>query len=341
MFLALICVVLFTAAAQAQEARPAFSAAADDSQAGAAAATDSNGGEDVAIDRLARQRTPVAVPHGKLPRAVLRLPDGVERALVVDADDNRLLVVEAAGEDFRVVSDIYVAIGKAGPDKRIEGDEKTPIGAYFVTRHIEGRELPAIYGVGALPVNYPNAHDRLLGRTGSGIWLHGTDKDDATLMPRSSRGCLTVLNDDFDAIFAGVDVGLTPVIIGRGIEWASKAELRRERLAVETAIESWRKDWESRDAQRYLRHYATDFRSDGMSRAEWAAHKGRVNPSKRFIEVAIDQLGLLAYPGEPDLVVASFRQNYRSDNYERSRTKHQYWRRGSDGTWQIVWEGRP
>lgn len=298
------------------------------------AADESDGDAAVRVDR------PIVAPAGQIPASLLLLPDEVGRAVVVDVDTNRLLVVERSERGVEIVQDHYVAIGKAGADKRIEGDEKTPIGVYYVTRFIEGRELPPIYGAGALPVNYPNAWDRRLDRTGSGIWLHGTDKDDATLMPRSSRGCLTVLDEDFLEIREGAAVGDMPVIVGHGIDWATPAEVVEKRESVLSAIELWRQDWESRDPERYLRHYAADFASDGMSRQRWADHKSRVNPSKKFIEIGIEKLALYSYPGEEALVLASFRQDYRSHNFERSRLKHQYWRLEADG-WKIVWEGRP
>lgn len=296
--------------------------------------------DDSASEAAAKVDVPVVPPEGQVPAAFLLLPEEIRRGVVVDVDTNRLLVVERSSEGVEIVQDHYVAIGKAGADKRVEGDEKTPIGVYYVTRYIDGRELPPIYGAGALPVNYPNAWDRRLERTGSGIWLHGTDKDDATLMPRSSRGCLTVLDDDFEAIRLGAAIGDMPVIVGHGINWATPGQLQQKRQAVLAAIEQWRLDWESRDPARYLRHYASDFASDGMSRRRWAEHKSRVNPSKRYIEIGLGKLALYSYPGEPGLVVASFRQDYRSDNYSRSRMKHQYWRL-EDGSWKIVWEGKP
>lgn len=279
-------------------------------------------------------------PEGLHPAGLLLLPPEIERGVVVDVDANRLLVLERSDDGVAIVQDHYVAIGKAGADKRVEGDEKTPIGVYYVTRSIDGRELPPIYGAGALPVNYPNAWDRRKRRTGSGIWLHGTDKTDATLMPRSSRGCLTVLDEDYEQIRSGAAVGDMPVLIGHGIEWASAEEIDERRRGVLAAIEQWRLDWESRDARRYLRHYAPDFTSDGMTRSRWAAHKSRVNPSKSFIEIGLGKLALYSYPGEPGLVVASFRQDYRSNDYARSSMKHQYWRL-EDGSWKITWEGRP
>ena len=138
-----------------------------------------------------------------MPLEVLQLPPSADAAVLVDVERNQLYVYRTDGEQLVLRDRIYVAIGKAGAGKGREGDERTPLGVYFVSAHLPGRKLPSIYGNGALTISYPNAWDRRQGRTGSGTWLHGTDKDDRTLLPRSSRGCLTLLNEDFDAVLAG------------------------------------------------------------------------------------------------------------------------------------------
>lgn len=73
--------------------------------------------------------------------------------------------------------DYYISVGKGGGDKRREGDEKTPIVVYRVSSYLPGSSLPDMYGPGAFPIDYPNPWDRKLGRTGSGIWLHGTESE--------------------------------------------------------------------------------------------------------------------------------------------------------------------
>ena len=109
------------------------------------------------------------------------------------------------------------------------------------------------------------------------------------------------------------------------------------RQELEQAVESWRRDWESRNSGRYLAHYSSDFRTASMSRNAFAAHKRRVNAQKSYIRVAVEDLGIFRYPGEQELFVISFRQQYRSDNFERSKRKRQYWRR-ERGAWRIVYE---
>ena len=287
---------------------------------------------------LGADMAPTVARAGDLPASLLRLPESAESALVFDLNGNRMHVFERAEERLNEVGDHFVAVGKQGIDKSREGDEKTPVGIYFITSYIPGKQLPSIYGVGALPINYPNAWDRRLGRTGSGIWIHGTDKDEETLLPQSSRGCLTLHNQDFSSMNERVSIRKTPVIVADTVSWTGAAQVEAVRGELEAAVETWRRDWESLDTDAYLGHYAEDFRTDSMDLAAWTAHKRRVNAQKAYIRIGLEDLGIYAYPGEQDLFLVTFTQFYGSNNFHSRRWKHQYWQR-RDGDWRIVQEG--
>ena len=272
-----------------------------------------------------------------VPKQLLKLPPATPAAIVIDLTGYRLYLFEQRAGRFMRTRDFYVSIGKGGADKEREGDEKTPVGVYLVDQYLPGERLPDLYGVGAFPINYPNAWDRLRGRTGSGIWIHGTESRYFSRPPLSSRGCVTLSNEDFAILKQQVEVDRTPVIVAERIDWVDQNELSRARQSLEETIEAWRRDWESRDADRYLSHYAADFKTKGMDRDSFAQHKRQVNPSKRFIRVGLDQVGIYGYPGERNMALVDFVQRYESDNFKASRRKHQYWRR--DGQrWRIVYE---
>ena len=274
---------------------------------------------------------------GRHPANLFQLPPSVHNALVFDLEDNRMHIYEAADGGTTPIGDYFVAVGKNGIEKRREGDEKTPVGIYFVSSYIPGDSLPAIYGVGAFPITYPNAWDRRLGRTGSGIWIHGTDKDDSSLLPQSSRGCLTLRNADFMTLSQFVRIRRTPVIVSDAVSWTTPAALEADRASLVAAVETWRSDWESRNTDAYFRHYSPDFRTGSMDRASWTAYKRRVNSGKTYIRVGVDDIGIYAYPGEPELFLVTFDQRYESNNFRGRKWKHQYWRREA-GDWRIVHE---
>ncbi len=292
-------------------------------------------------------------PPGHLPANLLQLPSGVDAALVIGLESNRLHVFSprvrgsqppesrAAGSPTETPLDrrsLYVAIGKNGGAKRRQGDEKTPVGVYFVTSFLPAESLPAIYGAGAYPINYPNTWDRRLGRTGNGIWIHGTDKETAELAPQSSRGCLTLADADFLSLERVVEYRRTPVVISDRLSWAPAAEIEARRQKIAAVVEAWRRDWESLDTDAYLAHYSATFRTEGMSRERWVAHKRRVNAQKTFIRLRLDRIGIYGYPGEPDAVLVTFDQDYRSNNYNKRSFKQQLWRLEEEG-WRIVHEG--
>jgi len=113
------------------------------------------------------------------------------------------------------------------------------------------------------------------------------------------------------------------------------ANLRAE-LAV--AIESWRHDWESRDTDSYLSHYSKKFTSNGLNFSKWATQKRQINVAKNWIKVQVTDMSLLLYPGKQEMVVATFAQDYASNNLSNRMQKRQYWIR-EDNTWRIVLEG--
>ncbi len=138
----------------------------------------------------------------------------------------------------RYIADYYISSGKNGSQKVREGDKKTPIGVYFVTANVPREKLTDFYGRGAFPINYPNEWDKRHGRSGFGIWLHGTPSDTYSRPPRASDGCVVLSNQDLDRISATLQVGMTPVIISDGIEWIDPLDALK--LARQTVTVIWK-----------------------------------------------------------------------------------------------------
>jgi murein L,D-transpeptidase YafK len=295
--------------------------------------------DDLHAEALARLRALRDRPGaGRLPRSVLQLHPGQRHALLVDSRRSRLYLFENLGGRPQYVADYYVSLGKRGVDKAREGDQKTPIGVYHITANLPRQKLTDFYGAGAFPINYPNEWDRRLGRNGYGIWVHGTPPDTYSRPPRASDGCIVLANPDLLSVGRFVQVGATPVIIASEIEWADADAVKAERDALASALERWRLDWESRDAERYLAHYSPRFSAGGQDFAAWAAHKRAVNAGKSWIRVGLAQVSMLRYPTEANFVVVTFAQEYRSNNLSNTMRKRQYWQK-EDGRWRIFYEG--
>ena len=276
-------------------------------------------------------------PEGLLPRYLMRFEPRQKHAIVVDASRSRVYVYENADGMPRLVEDFYTTLGKFGIDKQREGDKKTPVGVYHVVSQIPGSKLPDLYGWGAFPINYPNEWDRVLGRTGYGIWLHGVPSDTYARAPLASDGCVALANPDIEELAKRVQVGTTPVIIAERVEWVSPEAWRVERDAFTRQLEAWLADWQSLDAERYLEHYARDFGSGAMDLEAWREHKQRVNAAKSWIKASLSNLSVFRAPGAPGVIAVNFDQDYRSSNLVQKTRKRQYWVEES-GRWKIAYE---
>jgi len=291
---------------------------------------------DEARVRLARYQQ--ARPGDQVPRYLVQLNSEQRHAFIVDTSKSTLYVFENHNGEPRYLADYYTTIGKNGIDKHREGDQKTPLGIYHVTGSIPRQKLADFYGAAAFPINYPNEWDRRLGRNGFGIWLHGTPSDTYSRPPRSSDGCVVLTNQDLEAVSRSIQVGLTPVIIVNGIEWVAPGGTRDLRMELSQQLEAWRRDWESLDTDRYLKHYAANFTSGKLDLAQWAARKRTVNASKDWVKLKLDKVSMLLYPGRSDLVVVTFEQAYSSSNLDNQMRKRLYWIK-EGGAWRIIHEG--
>ena len=285
--------------------------------------------------RVRMKRYTDAPPVDYLPAPLLQLAPKQSHALLVDTSRSRLFVYANDLGRPRYVTDFYISLGKNGIDKSREGDQKTPIGVYNLLAMKD--KLPDFYGPGAYPLSYPNDWDRINGRAGHGIWLHGTPSETYARAPWATDGCVVLTNEDLARLSKYVDVSRTPVVIGQAVEWREPGRWEAERDAFLAAFRKWKSDWESLDANRYLSHYSRNFRSERRDFAAWSARKRQVTSGKTWIKVGVSEVSLFEYPGSRDLMMISFEQDYRSNNLSNRTSKRQFWSR-EGGEWRIVHE---
>lgn len=221
--------------------------------------------------------------------------------------------------------------GQGAGDKYREGDLKTPEGVYFIQRTLTRGLDWGLYGDLAFTLNYPNPVDRLKGKTGSGIWIHGRGQ---TIVPRDTQGCVALNNPDLHSIKASLTRG-TPVVIARDVV-VSDAPSDTSRTASEIVglLEQWRQSWRTRsndyfgfyDQKRYVEPGAPTFRA-------FRENKERIFASKPWIEVATFDVQIL--PGT-DYWVTWFDQYYRTDTFVSQVHKRLYWQKDTEGNWIIV-----
>lgn len=280
----------------------------------------------------------------RVPASLIALGENTPYALVIDKSKNRLYVFsnQGVGAVPQLIDDFYIVLGQKIGDKMVEGDLRTPTGTYFVTSYLAPEILPPLYGSGAFPINYPNEYDRRQQKTGFGIWLHGTDRSLFSRPPLDSEGCVVLTNEEFERIRQYVVIGRTPVIISEELEWIAKNDWREQKSAINMVIQQWRQHWEGGDLKSYLDMYSRDFWSSQHDYDSWGAYKGQVFAGKTYQQITFSDLSLYGYPSDDDaapLVVATFVQHYRSNNFNGDMRKRLYLIKEQD-QWKVVYEGR-
>ena len=282
----------------------------------------------------------------RLPGNIVAFAPQQKFAILIDAATSRLYVFANDNGRPKRIKDHYVTVGLLGVDKKVEGDQRSPLGVYFVTNHLPREQLDKtygaladLYGVGAWPISYPNELDRSQSRTGHGIWLHGSPAATYARAPQASNGCVVLTNEEMLDVAQYLQPGNTPVISVPAIQWVSATQWQQQHNARLALLEQWKNSWQALDTPQYLNFYSTDFRSgEGQNLAMWREQKTAVNGGKTWSKVQLDDLSIFAAGPQASQMVATFNQNYRSNNLNNQMKKRVYWQQDAAG-WKIVWEG--
>ncbi|GAB4211286.1 MAG: hypothetical protein Fur007_01230 [Rhodoferax sp.] len=270
-----------------------------------------------------------------IPQAFVSLARSFRHAIAIDVVRNRLYLFENRAQGLKRVADYYVSIGKMGAEKQQEGDQRTPLGVYFVTSQLDPETLQPFYGSGALPINYPNVLDQRRGKTGSGIWLHGTPPEQFSRPPLASDGCVVLANPDLDRILQTVDVN-TPVLIAKDLQWTSPQATQPLRAQFEPHLKAWLQAKSSGQWEHLNAFYATDFNKDGLDRAAWVPRLQRELRQLRGRSLAIKDLSLMNWQDQENIWVVTFGEV--PEGQSRGVVRRQYWGLRGD-QWQIFYEG--
>ncbi|MGL5985367.1 MAG: L,D-transpeptidase family protein, partial [Burkholderiales bacterium] len=297
-----------------------------------------------ALVRLSRYEAPP--PTQTIPAPLLEMPASQQYALLVDTSRSRLYVYRNDKGVPRYHSDYYITIGKKGYEKQKEGDQRTPLGVYVVTGKLEretlnksvGTQAAELFGVGAWPLNYPNEWDRINGRKGHGIWLHGTPGDTYSRPPLASNGCVVLTNQDMATVSQYLQAGQTTVVISDRIEWVDQARWQKDRQQLARQLDNWRKDWDSRSAERFISHYSPEFRTRGMRAQDWLAQRKQAQQLAQPGKLQLANLSVVRYPAAQPMAVVTFDETHHSDSGSSVSKKRQYWSL-EKGSWKIVFEG--
>jgi L,D-transpeptidase YnhG len=275
-------------------------------------------------------------PAGAIPSQFLALSIRNKHAIAVDASRSRLYLFENRPTGLVLVADYYISVGKSGVEKQVEGDLRTPMGVYFITSNLDPKSLKDFYGSGALPINYPNVLDSKRGKTGRGIWLHGTPPGQFSRPPLATDGCVVLANPDLDQVIRTVEVRTTPVVIAQHLNWVTPNNARSAGKPFEEALTAWQTAKSSGNMDRVLSFYSPDFNSNGKTLSEWTPSLRSELDKVRGRTIQLKDLSLLRWTDAADTMVVTFGEV--ADGTVTGPTKRQYWgRQGSQ--WKIFFEG--
>jgi len=275
-------------------------------------------------------------PANTVPSQFVALSARHRHAIAVDTSRSRLYLFENGEQGMKLLADYYISVGKLGVEKGSEGDQRTPLGIYFITSNLDPRTLKDFYGAGALPINYPNPYDALRGKTGSGIWLHGTPPGQFSRPPQSTDGCVVMANPDLAHIIQTVEVRSTPVVIAPSLQWVSPQAARQQGQGFEAAFNAWRQAKSAGDLPRLLGYYTPDFNSYGKNLSDWTPQLQQEVAKAAGKGFVLKDLSVLHWTDTAETMVVTFGELVTGSS--RGSTKRQYWvRQGQQ--WKIFFEG--
>lgn len=141
--------------------------------------------------------------------------------ILVEKAIQRLFLYRYDGQ-YRLLESYNCSTGEKRGRKREEKDEKTPEGIYFNTSAYRDSKI-TIFGDRAFGLNYPDVYDNIAGNSGSGIFIHGSNKN---IEPFATNGCIVMDNADLADLDGRIDFRKTPIIVGEHLpyRWSAAAK---------------------------------------------------------------------------------------------------------------------
>ena len=276
--------------------------------------------------------------QSRLPAYVVQLPESVGDVFIADTSTATIYRFERSSSGVSLGDKSYMSIGQHGVGKERAWDRRTPLGVYFIVDKLNTDNLHEKYGVKAFPLDYPNTWDRKHARTGEGIWVHGVSPDGGQRPPLDTDGCIVLPNEDLSALDAKFVPLVTPVIVTREMRWQDADTIAVLRSELQVAINAWAKHYGNANLHAYLSMYSDDFSYRGMQTGEWASFRLQTIEQRGVVNIAVEELLLLADPEEEGLILSRFHETMSGPDVGSRTIKRLYWRRNEDGEWRIVAE---
>lgn len=222
-------------------------------------------------------------------------------------------------------------------DKQVEGDLKTPVGFYELGRKFNPGD--PYYGPFAFATTYPNLLDKVQGKTGGGIWIHGYPLDGTRLDEFKTRGCIALFNENLEE-FAKV---VQDKKVFAMTEEKEKVRAKKEDIAALLAdLFAWKLAWTDSDINTYLNFYdEKQFkRFDKMKFEQFASMKKSIFSRKEDKKIKFSDINISPYPNVENETMyrIPFYEDYYTKNYQFKGDKILYVKIDSKGKMKILAE---
>ncbi|EAC1341169.1 hypothetical protein ECB19_07835 [Campylobacter coli] len=222
-------------------------------------------------------------------------------------------------------------------DKQVEGDLKTPVGFYELGRKFNPGD--PYYGPFAFATTYPNLLDKVQGKTGGGVWIHGYPLDGTRLDEFKTRGCIALFNENLEE-FAKV---VQDKKVFAMTEEKEKVRAKKEDIAALLAdLFAWKLAWTDSDINTYLNFYdEKQFkRFDKMKFEQFASMKKSIFSRKEDKKIKFSDINISPYPNVENETMyrISFYEDYYTKNYQFKGDKILYVKIDSKGKMKILAE---
>ncbi|MBZ7954338.1 murein L,D-transpeptidase [Campylobacter sp. W0018] len=236
-------------------------------------------------------------------------------------------------KDFEQKSIITGLMG----DKKVEGDLKTPVGFYELGKKFNPGD--PYYGPFAFATTYPNLLDKVQGKTGGGIWIHGYPLDGTRIDEFKTKGCIALFNENLEKFAKVVQDKKVFVMTEEKDNIRGKKE---EIASLFAELFAWKSAWMNNNIDSYLGFYdQNEFkRFDKMKFEEFASMKKAIFSRKENKKIRFSDINISPYPNLNNEVMyrISFYEDYYTKNYQFKGNKILYVKLNDKGKMKILAE---
>jgi len=238
--------------------------------------------------------------------------ENIQHIIIVDKLFKSLDLYKFQNNEFNLIQTEDILVGKNRGHKRFEGDKKTPTGVYKLVKKLT--KVDSFYGPLALVLSYPNIFDKLKGRTGSGIWIHGKPFNQSR--NPFTKGCVAMENNKLLKLNRFIrNIDKTLVILESG----HLKKVRKDDLAIIlSSIYKWLADWRNNKFQKYISFYSKEFKkADGQKFSLFKQYKSRIFKKQEKKKIFISNINISPYPNSynRNIFLISFYENYRTSSF--------------------------